>query len=1311
MKINKERQFFFRPLFTFLLCSLLIAACELFNGAVDPDFLDSLHDEIAWANAERLTITVDYPLSWGSSPQRGTGNCGETRKGYSFEVEFTPAGGFGFSGWLAFRSDVYSNINIAEMPLGDALELSLSENEAAFVIEKIQAGTVFTKVTVDITSPVTIVPFCDTRLRITRSNPPLTQTLNFYPYDQRVSLWFNMKIDPATAILGDTIVVYKDGSDDISNYFTMSLTENDYRLDLNIKNDGQYPATDLQLSSIRVDAGPGIKNLFGFEMAGVQSIMYNTNASLAQKIYEANNIQARRQDGNFFRNSGTQWNNPQIDRRFNQSDKRTAVINFSVEVPVEAPAAPDRVTIIERHYANLTGNEISPVDTPTTHNVSSTSITINHIMQTSESGIIRLVVLPWHSSGINAQDVDEAVAAGRYVTVVMDITAPIAAGSAANITTIAGYTSMGTGSDTGVYIFGRDPELSVSLNRLNNLNDVGISAASAWNQPWTRDDKENMQWKVLIPGAVYDSGWLDIYDDYGDPNSYLISLDTILNFDTIYTVRVQFTDRMGNVLDEELGKIKKIVSVTDPVTNLNVNCNAQGNTITVNWNTPSTMQGAYFYVNGVLRENVTGAGSITRTINTSQINNSNVSSGQAVSNVIRYDIEVVAHSAAGNAVPQEISIWNIPGMSVSLTNRVVEITSAAELADIASNSSGQYVLINDVSISDWTPISSFSGKFYGNGNTIIISGDFGGTTHRGLFGSVSNAVIRDLTVEYNTNITIPAANTRYIGGLVAQTQGSTGINNIIVKGTGTLSLSGSSLEIDAGIITGSTGAGVTIANCYAALGMTIGSSAHINLGGIAGSGGGIINNSVVSGTLAMTGTGSGDHVIGGIIGTMTGTGIYSCNSRAAINIPAAHTASGDTIVGGVAGKIINNINNGIPLMIVRGTVASGDITVESTGTGEIVIGGVCGISEGESAGAKVSFENCEYSGSLISFSRTRTGPGDFVTIGGFIGDVGNFTEFENSRSLSLIKVDTSTVINTSTNLEQLKIGGFAGLLKSGIKKCYSTTSIEVDIRSTDNITGTPNEQARHSFGGFAGTMDNNSTAEQCYATGSITVTSYEKESYRYFAGGFVGVIFADVDIEDCYATGNIMIDRLDGVTTGLIDAGGFGGSVRNSDGSSNTTTNSTIKRCFSVGSFTAKSGSTSNIGGGSVAGLISYLFIGSDIESCVVLGEFVSTQSNSPPTQNFIGRIAGNQPTSTAWKENYVADRLLLFNTDYNVTNPSPTTPSPVGTATNRNGETIKWEIIDRSFYRGLGFNEEIWDLGTPVTRNKWPTLRGMGGQ
>jgi hypothetical protein len=73
----------------------------LLSNKPEIDVEKAIDDAVAWANAERLAVTVEYLTEWGFSPQRGTGKAGDTRKGFAFTVEFTPSAAYGFEQWIA----------------------------------------------------------------------------------------------------------------------------------------------------------------------------------------------------------------------------------------------------------------------------------------------------------------------------------------------------------------------------------------------------------------------------------------------------------------------------------------------------------------------------------------------------------------------------------------------------------------------------------------------------------------------------------------------------------------------------------------------------------------------------------------------------------------------------------------------------------------------------------------------------------------------------------------------------------------------------------------------------------------------------------------------------------------------------------------------------------------------------------------------------------------------------------------------------------------------------------------------------------
>jgi hypothetical protein len=362
--------------FLLLPALFLLAAfsgCDLLNNKPEIDLENTMDEKIAWANAERLTVTVEYSSDWGFSPQRGTGKAGDTRLGFPFTVEFTPAAGYGFEQWIAVRNADYNAAN----PGAIDLSKDLNGKGVRIAESRSDTGAYIASVTVSISEGITLVPLCADRPRVRESSPPLTASANSFPYDQKISLWFTMAIKDVQLGQEGSIrisAVRTSGVNDvgdISGYFTASLEEDHTRVDLTVKDDAEHPATDLRQLVITVTAGPGIESRrgdggAGLTMVAAQALTYITGGEAAQKVYEAGNVEAARAVADpYFQNSGTDWRDYSIDRRFNNTDKNsqmayhTAHLKFTAANPEGELRPPNRFTVVERLYLDLGGFSLS----------------------------------------------------------------------------------------------------------------------------------------------------------------------------------------------------------------------------------------------------------------------------------------------------------------------------------------------------------------------------------------------------------------------------------------------------------------------------------------------------------------------------------------------------------------------------------------------------------------------------------------------------------------------------------------------------------------------------------------------------------------------------------------------------------------------------------------------------------------------------------------------------------------------------------------------------------------------------------------
>jgi len=267
-----------------------------------------------------------------------------------------------------------------------------------------------------------------------------------------------------------------------------------------------------------------------------------------------------------------------------------------------------------------------------------------------------------------------------------------------------------------------------------------------------------------------------------------------------------------------------------------------------------------------------------------------------------------------NAVP--------PGEAETASDGITEIRSAEELAAInltPGRLKGNYILMNDIEVENWTPIghvrSFFNGTFDGNGYTIMIKNinpeilstsrpfvynpfKMGGsplqtavvqTFFVGLFGAIGNeGVVKNLKVSGKI-IFDSGQKDNIAGGIAGENYGK--ILNcasiVDIKATGGFfnkklktwtAFSGGCF---AGGITGVNNGHIT--NCYASSSINISGKATRCAGGISGSNGyqhfgpkgqieseqGVIKNCYTTGTLFIDGDGASKYM-GGITGFLAG---------------------------------------------------------------------------------------------------------------------------------------------------------------------------------------------------------------------------------------------------------------------------------------------------------------------------------------------------------------------------------------------------------------------------------------------------------
>ncbi|MCL2444146.1 MAG: hypothetical protein FWD13_11890, partial [Treponema sp.] len=710
--------------------------------------------------------------------------------------------------------------------------------------------------------------------------------------------------------------------------------------------------------------------------------------------------------------------------------------------------------------------------------------------------------------------------------------------------------------------------------------------------------------------------------------------------------------------------------------------------ITVKWTLPAIMDSSVLTMTGFepvtiprplipdTTTPVTGNVTQKHTFNVSPINADNLRNGQPVSNITRYDISVVSYNAAGSASAEELTIWNIPGMDITQTN-TVHISTAAELQAINDNGLGSananrnFVLVNNIEITaEWTPIGSnvtnaFFGKFYGNGFTVSINSFTTTAANRvnlGLFNNVNGALIRDLTVVYNTEI--PANNnTLRFGGISATASAATRILNTIVSGnisSGVISASGQKMF---GGIAGWLSNTSAISNCLSALDM------DITITGI---------NSVFFGGCV------GQTQEGGNVGAdnhPTHMGLERITVRADLRL---HQGEGAMYAGGVVGLSRAVVEN-------KFLEYSGSFTAIKTGANSSSIGGITGDTFGATSGNRTVYSNILVSGSitvpslytsddllylggLFGHSRQtiiehgmvtadlrcdKAGTG-LLLFGGLIGHVNTFSEVYNCRyeqgnintdGAGEVQVgggfgrivDNSLLANCSSNASFLNVsrvaynilvGGLIGTLgAAGVERCFAQTEIKAE--------GSAMLRAGGLIGSWNTNAENDITyiVSECFATGNVSVSYINDGTNALYAGGLIGFIgrtggTGGYSLYNSYATGNVYIDRRNG--TAVTSAGGLIGYVE---------LTGSIRRFnmlfnFAAGNVIAKSIVTSDVYAGGIVGRIT---VGSGTDSIfqnnAALGSSVTAMGSGASAAR-TGRIFGASNINNNF--NYARDDMRV---------------------------------------------------------------------
>ncbi|MDR0407657.1 MAG: hypothetical protein LBH45_01890 [Campylobacteraceae bacterium] len=251
-----------------------------------------------------------------------------------------------------------------------------------------------------------------------------------------------------------------------------------------------------------------------------------------------------------------------------------------------------------------------------------------------------------------------------------------------------------------------------------------------------------------------------------------------------------------------------------------------------------------------------------------------------------------------NSNEQFDGIYSSDGDVVKLyaAANVIEVQNKDDLANIASDLSGKYILIDNIELEgEWTPIGDENNPFKGILNADTSDGEryvikslnivAPSSNAVGLFGFIEDAIIKNIGIEL-ANI-IGEIN---VGGIAGRAIFSKITNSYVVG-----NISGSGYV---GGIVGSADINNNISNSYTSVSI----SAINDVGGIVG----YIGDSIVTNSYA-TGIVNGSVNVGGIAGSISGGIIASAYS--------ANNVSGDDNFGGIVGALFSGDLNATIIIV------------------------------------------------------------------------------------------------------------------------------------------------------------------------------------------------------------------------------------------------------------------------------------------------------------------------------------------------------------------------------------------------------------
>jgi hypothetical protein len=223
-------------------------------------------------------VRVEYPAAWGvSNPTGNITPAKDIRRGFPFEIEFTPDLAYGFKGWRAYKNPLPEGWTTDTGKLNGLERLDGMSVEVPDLTARGGTGSI----TINTTEDIILVPWCENEPYVIRTIPSNSPNI-FYPRVTDIVIYFNspLNMEPGEVDLfySGAIKITGNGVDYTGRYNKPVYAVNDDFQEYTITIKPLDVPGDIL---IEVTVGKDIYNIVGNPMSKAEVFSFRTTSAAA----------------------------------------------------------------------------------------------------------------------------------------------------------------------------------------------------------------------------------------------------------------------------------------------------------------------------------------------------------------------------------------------------------------------------------------------------------------------------------------------------------------------------------------------------------------------------------------------------------------------------------------------------------------------------------------------------------------------------------------------------------------------------------------------------------------------------------------------------------------------------------------------------------------------------------------------------------------------------------------------------------------------------------------------------------------------